>query len=115
MRIKNNQTWVQAIHAGVAAVRQTHAQRGWYDSHDLINWLNDHRNLILNEIIHNYRITGQGTPAQDPVFIATRQIGKYLQDWLGQVKTGEHSSGRTVTLSNGDNRDGEAAVSVWDI
>src|SRR5438477_12024439 len=115
MRIRDNPRWIQAIRAGVAAVRQAHTQRGRYDGHDLINWLNQNHNVVLNEIIDNYMITGQGTPADDPVFIATRQIGKYLQDWEGEVKIGKHFSQRRVALQNGGNRDGECDVSVWQI
>lgn len=115
MRIKNNPRWIQAIRAGVGAVRRIFAQRGWYDGHDLINWLNQNHNVVLNEIIDNYLITGQGTPAVDAVFIATRQVGKYLQDWEGEVKIGDHLSQRRVTLLNGGNRDGKCAVSVWRI
>jgi hypothetical protein len=115
MRIIDNATWVPAIHTGVTAMHTAHAARGWFDSHDLINWLNVHHNAVLNAIITNYSITGQGRPANDPVHTATREIGKFIERELGQVKIGDHESNRRITLTGGGRRDGACVNSIWRI
>jgi hypothetical protein len=115
MRIINNAAWVTAIHAGMTAMHAAHAARGWFDSHDLINWLNVHHNPVLNAIVTNYRITRTGRPAKDPVHTATREIGKFIERELGQVKIGDHESARRITLTGGTRRDGVCVNSVWRI
>lgn len=115
MRILDETTWVHAIHAGLNALHASHAARGWFDSHDLINWLNIHNNGILNEIVDNYRITGQGKRAKNPVHTATREIGKFIERELGQVKIRDHQSVRdAISLAGGGvhPRD-ECENSVW--
>src|SRR5208283_4891297 len=69
-RFSGNARVVAAINNGVAFVRRTHATRGWYDGHDLINWLDTHYNSELNDIIDCHVST-----SSDPVHTATIQIG----------------------------------------
>lgn len=101
---------VQAIRDGVGELHRLHVRRGWYDGHDLINWMNSNRNDELNGIIDYYRPSGA-----DPVHIATIQIGNFLKNRLGQQKIGEQTSPRQITLRCGANRDGRCNVSVWQI
>lgn len=115
MRIIDNSSWVQAIQTGVTAFHAAHAGRGWFDSHDLVNWLNIHHNAVLNAIVTNYRITKQGKRAKDPVHTATREIGKFIERELGQIKIGDHESTRRITLTGGSRRDGVCVNSVWRI
>jgi hypothetical protein len=116
MRIIDS-TWVPVIDAGVATLQVAHAGRGWFDSHDLINWLNVYHNVVLNEIVANYRITGEGNPAKNPVHTATREIGKFIERELGQVKIGDHISVRNpIMLTGGGVHPGDQCMnSVWDI
>lgn len=99
----------RAIHDAVIAVQNRFANQGRYDGHDVVNWLNSHRNAQLNDIIDCYR----GTP--DPVHYATIQIGNYLRNRLGQQKIGIRVSGRSITLRDGSTRNGRCDVSVWRI
>jgi Protein of unknown function (DUF2442) len=117
MRIIDNPAWVRAIHAGVTALQAKHAPRGWFDSHNLINWLNRHHNAVLNAIVDNYRTTGKGKPAKNPVHTATREIGRFIERRLGQVKTGDHQSVRNpIKLTDGGVHPGdECENSVWKI
>src|SRR5271157_2544740 len=115
MGIADNPSWVMAIDDGIAAMRQAHSERGWYDSHDLINWLNEHSKEMLSEIIDSYRFKQDGTPAQDPILIATRQIANFLQDYRGQVQVGKDISHRNVIHTEPPNPEGETVVAVWQI
>ncbi|MGD0048432.1 MAG: hypothetical protein ABSE42_15630 [Bryobacteraceae bacterium] len=101
---------VQAIRDGVGEMHRLHVRQGWYDGHDLINWMNSNRNEELNDIIDYYRPSGA-----DPVHIATIQIGNFLKNRLGQQKITEQTSPRQITLRGGANRDGHCNVSVWQI
>jgi hypothetical protein len=76
MSIADHPTWVQTIDNGVAAMHQAYAGRGWYDSHDLVNWLIEHSEPVLKDIIESYRLKGDGAPVRDPYMIATRRIAK---------------------------------------
>src|SRR5450755_2212918 len=91
---------VRAIHSAVAELRITHADERNYDGHDVVNWLNDHRNNELNDIIDRY----SNTP--DPVHSATIQIGRFLKNQINQNKIGERVSNRSVTLRDGSTRNG---------
>ncbi len=115
MGIADNPSWVQALDDGIAAMRQAHADRGWYDSHDLINWLNEHSNTVLNEIIDSYRFRRDGTPAHDPILTATRQIAKFLQHHRHQVQLGKHISQRNAIQTVPRRAKGNAVVAVWQI
>jgi len=106
----SNPSIVRAISNGVAFVRRAREADGWYDSHDLINWLDIHHNDVLNDIIDCYK-----SRSSDPVHTATIQIGKYLRDHLGQVKVGENKSYHHITLRSGDKRNGDCEVSKWKI
>ena len=101
---------VHAIRAGVAAARRSRAAQGWYDSHDVINWLDANHNSELNDVIDCYAPT-----SSDPVHTATIQIGNYLRDHLGEVKIGVNTSYRHISLRGGGNRNGECEVSKWRI
>jgi hypothetical protein len=116
-RIREDPTWVRAIHAGVTALHAAHGSRGWFDSHNLINWLNVHENAVLNAIVDTYRVTGKGKPAKNPVHTATREIGKFVERELGQVKIGDHQSVRNpIKLTGGGLHPGdESENSVWKI
>ena len=89
-----------AIHDAVVAVQIACANQGLYDGHDVVNWLNDHRNDQLNDIIDCYRRTS------DPVHYATIQIGNYLRNRLDQRKIGTRVSYRKITLRDGSTRNG---------
>jgi len=115
MGIADNPSWVQALDDGIAAMRQAHADRGWYDSHDLINWLNEHSNTVLNEIIDSYRFRRDGTPAHDPILTATRQIAKFLQHHRHQVQLRKHISQRNAIQTVPPRAKGNAVVAVWQI
>jgi hypothetical protein len=115
MRIIDDSNWSHAIQLGVLYQHATHASRGWFDSHDLINWLNANHNAILNALVTNYEITGEGKPAEDPVRTATRETGKFIERELGQVKIGEQESLRQFTLANGTHRNGVCLNSKWRI
>ena len=108
-RISKLTSAVEAIRDAVAASRIAGANERRYDGHDVINWLNDHRNNELNDIINCYH----NTP--DPVHYATIQIGNFLKNQLGQQKIAERVSDRRVTLRGGSRRDGRCDVSVWSI
>ena len=112
MGIAHNPSWVQALDDGIAAMRQEHADRGWYDSHDLINWLNQHSSMVLKEIIESYRLKGDGAPVRDPYLIATRQIAKYLRDHRGQERIGRHKSYRKTIQTDLPRVGGYADVTV---
>src|SRR5258708_4051508 len=79
--------------------------RGWYDSHELIGWLNANHNQELNEMFALF--------GGDPVQNGDIAIGKFLYK-LGQIKIGEHVSERRVTTPTG-NRDGRCVNSIWEI
>ena len=117
MRIREDPTWVRAIQAGVTALHDAHGSRGWFDSHDLINWLNDHHNAVLCAIVDNYRTTSQGKPAKNPVHTATREIGNFIKRELGQVKIGDHHSvrNRIKCAGGGEHPGGECGNSMWRI
>ena len=117
MRIVDDSTWVQAVQAGVAVLHARHTVHGRFDSHDLVNWLNDRHNAVLNEIIDNYRITKQGKRAKNPVHTATREIGKFIERELGQVKIDDHLSVRKpIKLAGGGvHPAAECTNSVWNI
>jgi hypothetical protein len=100
---------VQAIRDAVAALSITQAAEGFYDGHDVINWLNDHRNNELNDIIDRF---GNN---HDRVHYATIQIGNFLKNELGQEKVGERVSDRRIRLRDGLRHDGKCKVSVWRI
>ena len=115
MVIADNPSWVQAIDAGIAAMHQVHANRGWYDSHDLINWLGAHSNDVLDEIIAAYRFKGDGTPARDPILIATRQIARFLDDHRAEIQVGKHVSHRNAIQARPPRAGGDSEVAVWKI
>jgi hypothetical protein len=117
MRIIDNPIWVRAIHAGVTALGAAHAARGWFDSHDLINWLNDHHNAVLCAIVDNYRITGKGKPAKNPVHTATVQIARFIELRLDQVKIDNHRSvrNRIKCTGGGEHPGDECENSRWRI
>ena len=115
MGIADNTSWVQAIEDAIAAMHQVYADRGWYDSHELISWLNDHSKVVLNEIIDSYRFKKDGTPAQDPVLSATRQIAKFLADHRDQVQVRKHISHRNVIETEPPRPEGDSVVAVWQI
>ena len=100
---------VQAVRDAVAEMHRLYAIRGWYDGHDLVNWMNSNRNAEFNNIIDCYR------PGEDPVRTATIQIGRFLKRCLGQQKIREQESPRRITLRAGGDRDGYCKVSVWQI
>jgi uncharacterized protein (DUF433 family) len=115
MSIADHPSWVRAVDHGISAMREAHADRGWYDSHDLINWLNEHYQGVLNEIIDSYRNREDGTPAQDPISIATQQIARFLQDHKGQVQVGKQASHRNVIQAEAPRGGGDSVVAVWQI
>ena len=86
-RFSGNPRLVQAIRDGVREMRQRHGASGCYDGHDLINWLDEHRNKELNEIYDYY------DDCTDPEMTADQQIGRFLYR-LGQKKVGERTSAR---------------------
>jgi len=90
-------------------MHRLYARRGWYDGHDLVNWMNGNRNAEFNDIIDYYR------PGDDPVHAATIQIGRFLKKYLGQQKIRDQESPRRITLRTGGHRDGYCNVSVWRI
>lgn len=61
-RFSGNHHLVQAIRDGVAQMHRSHLRRGWYDGHDLVNWMNSNRNEELNGIIDCYRRPGAAKP-----------------------------------------------------
>ena len=97
-----------AIRDALAAVRNASRRQGTYDGHDIVNWLNDHRNHLLNDIIDCY-------PRGDSVHIATIQIGNFLRDRLHQTKVGVRISERRIALLGGSSRNGKCKVSLWRI
>lgn len=100
---------VSAILDGVAEMHRAHGAGGTYDTHDLVNWLNDRRNSELNEIIARY-------PNGDAVHVATVQIGRYLQNRLGQRKVDDRVSTREdIALRAGVRGGGDCKVSVWEV
>jgi len=115
MSIADHPTWVQIIDEGIAAMHQAYAGRGWYDSHDLINWLIEHTEPVYKEIIESYRPKGDGAPVRDPFLIATRQIAKYLRDHRGQERIGRHKSYRKAVQADPPKVGGFADVTVWRI
>ena len=118
-RFSGERRLVQAIRDGVAEMHRLHARRGWYDGHDLVNWMNSNRNAELNDIIDYYRRAPAGSrrrrPGRDPVHSATVQIGNFLKNRLGQRKVREQNSPRQITLRGGAHRDGNCNVSVWQV
>ena len=106
-RFSGDPRLVQAIRDGVREMRQRHGASGCYDGHDLINWLDEHRNKELNEIYDHYN------DCTDPEMTADQQIGRFLYR-LGQKKFGERTSARHITKQRG-HRDGFCQVSVWSI
>lgn len=118
-RFSGDARLVRAISDGVAEVRRLHARQGRYDGHDLINWMDDNRNAELNDIIDWYGHAPAGrrraTPGSRQVHTATALIGKFLGNKLGQVRIGEQTSQRHVTLRGGAHCNGTCDVSVWQI
>ncbi len=106
-RFEGDPALVEAIHQGVRELHRKYEERGNYDSHDLINWLNEHRNAELNEIYDLYH------DCSDPEMTADQQIGKLL-DSLGQKKIGVRESERWIARQSG-HRNGTCQVSVWSI
>lgn len=99
---------VQTICDGVDQMHQQHAARGQFDGHDLINWLDANRNQELNDIYDLY------DNCRDPEMTADQQIGRFLYR-LGQVKIGDRVSPRRISRRTGYNRNGECAVSIWEV
>ncbi|TWU37492.1 hypothetical protein Q31b_42800 [Novipirellula aureliae] len=117
MPIREHADWTEAIATAVKAARndEHNKKQKNYDSHVIINFLNMHYNTILNEIIYDYRRTGDGRKHADPVREATNQIGRYIKRHLGQVRIGVRTSFRRIDLSDGSNRNGECECSIWEI
>ncbi len=109
-RFSERHQLVQAIRDGVGEMQRLHVRQGWYDGHDLVNWMNRNRNEELNDIIDCYRRGGA-----DPVHTATIQIGSFLKNQLGQQKIRDQTSARRITLRDGAHRNGRCNVSVWQI
>jgi hypothetical protein len=107
-RFSGNRRLVRAILDGVAEMHRLHSDRGRFDSHDLINWMNDRENAALNELIALYH-------GDDPVHTATVQVANFLKNEVGQRKTHEQVSRRRITLNGGTPRNGDSKVSVWEI
>jgi hypothetical protein len=107
-RFTTNVSLVRAICDGVAQMHAEHAEDGRFDTHDLINWLNDHRNSELNDTYDLYR------GSDDPEMRADNQIGRFLYN-LGQIKIGERTSVRRIGRRDGVDRNGECKVSVWEV
>jgi hypothetical protein len=108
-RFSGNRRLVRAILDGVAEMHRLHSDQGQFDSHDLINWMNDHENAALNELIALYH-------GDDPVRAATVQVSNFLKNEVGQQKThNKQVSHRRITLNGGASRDGDSKVSVWEI
>lgn len=106
-RFEGDPVLVEAIRQGVRELHTKYEERGNYDSHDLINWLNEHRNAELNEIYDLY------DDCSDPEMTADQQIGKFL-DRFGQKKIGVRESERWIARRSGQ-RNGVCQVSVWGI
>ncbi len=106
-RFFSDPSLVKAIRDGVREMHRSHALRGRYDGHDLINWLDEHRNPELNAIYDLY------DDCRDPEMTADQQVGRFLYR-LGQEKIGERTSARRITRRSG-NRNGFCQVSVWRI
>jgi len=97
--------YLPLLSQGVREMHRMYADREWYDTHDLVNWLNENHNTELNAIYSCY----QG----DAQRVGDQQIGKALYK-LNQIKIGTNVSERRITLPNG-NRDGRCEVSMWEI
>ena len=78
-RFDDNPALLAAIRDGVREMHRKYAATGRYDGHDLINWLNEHRNKELNEIY------GPSKTATIRKMIADQLLGRFL-DGLGQAK-----------------------------
>lgn len=89
-------------------MHRRHAPKGQFDGHDLINWLDAHRNSELNDIYDLY------SGCYGPEMTADQHIGKFLYR-LGQVKIGERISPRRISRRQGYHRDGTCKVSIWQI
>lgn len=113
MTIADHPHLVRAVREAVAAVRRDprRRRRGWFDSHCVVNYLDAYRNEELNDIIDQYQDN------QDPTHRATIQIGCFIRDYFGQSKEKyrEGISHRRITLRDGSPRDGDCAVSRWEI
>jgi len=107
-RFSGEHRLVRAILDGVAEMHRRHAAAGAFDSHDLINWLDEHRNPELNDI---YDLD---LGSDDVEMRADQQLGRFL-DSLGQVKVGEGTSSRHITRRGGADRPGVSEVSAWQI
>jgi len=107
-RFSGDPRLVTAIRDGVRELHRLHGARGRYDGHDLINWLDEHRNTELNEI---YDLYGD---CQDAEMTADQQIGRFLYQ-LGQAKIGVRTSPRRITGRTGNDRNGVCQVSIWEI
>jgi hypothetical protein len=107
-RFSHDERLSDAILDGVRKMHVVYAQRGWYDGHDLINWLDANRNDELNEIYDLYQ------NSDDPEMRADQQIGHHLYR-LNQKKIGERKSPRRISKRSGHNRNGFCKVSVWEI
>lgn len=106
-RFSSNPRLVQAISEAVAQMHADHARDGRFDTHDVINWMNEHRNAELNDIYDLSRDSDDGAMRADD------QIGRFLHS-LGQIKIDERPSERRITLRNGTQRNGECRTSVWE-
>ena len=93
------------LREGVREIHRLYANRGWFDGHDLINWLDQNHNPELNAMHALYRGDSQK--------VGDQQIGKALYK-LGQRKIGLNVSERRITTHDG-NRDGKCEVSMWEI
>jgi hypothetical protein len=107
-RFTGDRRLVQAIIDGVAEMLRVHADRGWFDGHDLVHWLNENRNPERNDLYDLYH------DCVDPEMTADQQIGKFLYT-LGQIKTGERLSERRISRTGAPaNRDGACTVPIWE-
>jgi len=107
-RFSGDARLVQAIIDGVDEMQRGYKARGWFDGHNLINWLNVNRSPELNDIYDLY------ADCKDPEMTADQQIGRYLYR-LKQVKIAERISTRRINRRSGFHRNGVCQVSVWEI
>jgi hypothetical protein len=106
-RFDDDPALIAAIRDGVREMHRKYAATGRYDGHDLINWLNEHRNKELDEIYKSYE------DSEDPEMIADQQLGWFLYR-LGQKKLDERLSDRRMSRPD-RTRNGTCKVSVWKI
>ena len=104
-RFARDRRLVEAIIDGVDVL--LHGD-GPYDSHDLITWLNANRTTQLNDLYDLYH------DCVDPEMTADQQLGKFMYT-LGQIKTDERVSPRSIDRRGGGNRNGTCTASVWEV